>query len=228
MAIPTYVSHTQGNVNGTNLVINTPASLAVGDLLIAHCSSTEGSTGTFSDSTGDWTPVTGDGQGTASNGVTSYILSRVVDGTEDASYTFVSGKSGQNVGAITHFTGNATVTPISVSGSAKTNGAAAPVISTLTPNANSLCVIFVSVSDDGVNPSGYVMATDNPTWTERYEFEDTANSGITTMATGPRAAATGTGNISITNTGDNTVINFIAISEAPAADPFTPIVSMFM
>jgi hypothetical protein len=218
MAIPVFVTYTTNNIGGTDLVLTLPGSLAVGDLLIAHCSCTESTNGSFSDATGDWTLIHSDVQGGTSNGVTQYVYFRVVDGTEDATYTFVSGRAGQNTGFIIHITGANPLDPIGEAVIDSTGGSPAQVsLASQTLPANSLCLIIGSASDDTGTFANYSMQNDNPTWTERYQREDTNNSGMMAMATGPRAAAGATGTITATFTTDNHILGFVSINEAPPA-----------
>lgn len=192
MAAPAYQSSqtTTAALSGT-VVITKPASLAVGDTMVAHIVSFDGGGVT---TLAGWTHVTDDGQGF------QFIFTKVATSADVAASNFTWTTGGSVAGgAITRLTGADVNAPADQSSS---NQVASPVNTltsgTITPNyPNTLFMIFTNHrTSSAVTVSTYAIATNNPTWTEAYDL-DAVVSGTDygfSMAYGsrPQTSASGT------------------------------------
>lgn len=197
--------------SGGNLVITKPTGLAVNDILIAHLSAVRAS-----GSNADWNTPSGwtsllnlQEVGNLNSKARLTVFYKVADSGDVAAsnFTFTTNSSSALCGGALY----------RISGGASINGAIDGEIDTTTPTftntitpslADSVMLFLVTAADAGDTTgsvSGYAITTDNPTWTERYDFtgsQGVANGsnaqGIMAGATASRSQTTATGDSSCT------------------------------
>lgn len=165
----------------TSAIINKPASVAVGDLLLACVGI---STNNNITSTG-WTSVIQ--QAPAAGTGRLGILYRVVDGTEGASFTFSFTTASNGIGVISRYTGVYAVTPIEAQSSG--NGASstthtAPTATSVSANAF-IARVYFGIPSNFTSARSYTI-TGPP---ELYDASHTA--GYTVMSAGDVQAVAG-------------------------------------
>lgn len=206
MAVAYESVSTNTSINKDAVSVLKPSGLAVGDLMLAHvaCSRSDAGSMAAHTSTG-FTEVATDesNSGTATNRATALYKIATADDVSASSFTFTSsGGPNSSAVALYRFSGASSVT-----GAADDNPSttATPTFTnTITPTfADSILVFMASCANaGGATFSGYAVTTDNPTWTERYDVQETgvASDGDTSIAgaTGPRSQTTATGNSTVT------------------------------
>jgi len=186
---------TTAHTSGTTVVITKPTSLAVGDIMVAHISTTGTAPGI--NTPAGWTSIADLGgdpnQRTA-------IFFKVADAGDVAASNFTFTGNGTGVpfigGAILRINGSGVSLVNDGVGSGTWTGTSANLAIGITATrASDLYLIFTTNSSAGSqNISGYAIATSNPSWTEAYEVNTGARSFSGAYAT--RAQITATGNVS--------------------------------
>ena len=203
---------------GSNISFTTPTGLAVGDLIIVHIATndedTNGSLGSVGMASGF--TLLGTLTNNDSNGGVAIVVGYKVATSDDISapqFNFPN-NSGQGIGmagAMYRISGWGAVPTMA---SASNNATATPSFgNTITPPVADSLLLFLYTGTDSVGSSqsvsSYAIATDNPTWTERYDQYGNlfaafgAGNGISPLmsgATASRTAITATGNSSCTIT----------------------------
>ena len=205
-----------GRDDGQKISITKPTSTADGDLLIAHFGIMvrNYSIGFKMSTLSGWTEINYTQNGKQS----SHVFYKVAGASEPSTYDWgfddgTSNVDGAVTGAIYRITGQGSVGSIQSSFKAGFS----PWDVTLTPTfADSLILMLVTANDGSADKtgsvSGYAIATDNPTWTERYDVNgnmDTHFGGgdpsqtLIAGATASRTEQTATGDASATIAGYN-------------------------
>lgn len=186
----------------TDLTINKPTGLAVGDLMIALMGGTGGGAGKTWTASG-WT--TSSNQDTATSQFSTSILYKVADAGDVAASTFTISSNAAEIsqwGCILRVTGANTSTPVTptITNNSQTSTTNPTFTNTITPKANSLLIMFIIGREYAAGVSGYAIVTSNPTWTEQTDLAGDAGTTnvVFAIATAVRAAATATGNSSAT------------------------------
>lgn len=206
------------------LTISKPASTAEGDMLIAVLA-TSGYTANYSLS--GWTSLTNYNEGEF---IGVRILFKVAGSSEPDDYSFGLGGGSQNndtmIGFITRITGNSFggaanivfSTPDYNSGSATTH-TFTPGITPVSTNSVLILGSFVGVASR--TQTGYAIANNNPTWTERVDITDTSGpiDNSLAYATAVPSVASATGDYQVTlSSASADVIGFIlAVTESANA-----------
>jgi hypothetical protein len=196
----------------TTLVITKPTSLAVGDLMVVHLSRSDNDQNSRTWSSSGWTTFVdtqGNDTGISSSGIAS--LYKIADAGDVAASNFtftISSATDFCAGAIYRITGHSISAPANASSGAFVNNDETPSLAnTITPTfADCLLLMLVhhyAGSSTTKTTSGYAIATDNPSWTEAY---DNNNSTALTIAGAyaNRTQVTATGNTSFVSDGDAT------------------------
>lgn len=201
--------------SGVTVVVTKPASLAVGDLMMAFIANDQGKTVTPASGF----TAAGDGpQQNVGGGVRMNPFYKVADAGDVAASNFTFTAAAGNsfiAGGILRITGFDTSQNLgdtSISNFGSVTDSNAPVFTaTITPSRTDSLLIFVMYGATGTgsaNMSNYACVTSNPTWTEQWDFLDTAsfdkNFGC---ATAVRSQVTATGNFSAS--GGNAVSDWI-------------------
>lgn len=216
-----YESHSigtwEGNMSGQTLVITKPSGLAVGDLMICHLSAV-GDTGdpntTLWTAPANWTSLIAEHDTATSPKLALDVFYKVADSSDAAATDFTFTKQDNDVGwtngAIYRISGG--VSTSMQSASSLVRGSTTPTYAnTLTPIApNSLFIFLVTAVVNAASGSvaSYAIATDNPTWTERYDSFASSDAfggasygdGLMSGATATRSQITATGSSSVTLT----------------------------
>lgn len=209
MAI-TYQSLQTGSADGGSVTITKPTSLAEGDLMIAGIVTELGTSGTVTLITPSGWTVCGEDVDVGADVELGLFYKIATAGDVAASnFTFTStghGSSGQTLGAIVRATAPGILAGYDAF--AESNSSTTLTIAGgFTPTrADTLFLAFVSKSST-IATGGFTsvaLTTNNPTWTERADFEygRAAGSYDTRLAvyTATRAETTATGDITVTNT----------------------------
>ncbi len=201
--------------SGSPLVVTKPSGLTAGDLMIAHISGINPSAGELELPTpGGWTLG---GQDTAvHNGCAILAVFYKIATSDDAaassfSFSNATGSPLLMGGAIYRVSGTGSTITVSIDVE-NTNTSTPSFSNTVTPTvASSLLLFLVTAEGSGAGSvASYAVTTDNPSWTERYDFDETGqfseSDGDALMggATATRVQTTATGNSSCTLTGINT------------------------
>lgn len=188
----------------TNITITKPASLAVGDLMVAHIVYQRDRA--FTALTG-WKNLAGtaDAADTLDDGASlkASFQYKVADSSDVAATNFTwTIANGRNAGAIYRIVGQgSSIALIGASNSAVVNNTTTPSFNnTITPAVASSLILMLNTGRDQTAGSAYAIATDNPSWTERYDMTGTGSYGMT-GATATRTQTTATGNSSYTPAG---------------------------
>lgn len=200
--------------DGNSLQINKPSGLSVGDLMVAHIGrvNSGSSTNTVSEPAG-WASIASGDLADATSSVSSRAYYKVASSGDVAASTFdFTNSTGFPVrmvcGAIYRISGQyGNPTGVGASGSTGTPTFA----NTITPTAGNNLLLLLIVGEGNAESgsvASYAIATDNPTWTERYDvygngtavFGATDGDGVFAGATAPRVVKTATGNSSATIT----------------------------
>lgn len=205
MPVPAYATHTKAAVatNSATYVINKPASLAAGDLMIAHIVSND--TESITPPAG-WTTVRA-----VNDASDSYagVYARVAtsDDVAASSYTLtLSNAAADTNGAIIRFTVNSdfALSDIQSNGAMQAGSGSGHSTSGITPTYSSGLLLLCLGSDTtGRNASSYAVATDNPTWTELYDDAQSVANIALAYATRTSGNATGNATASLSGTADD-------------------------
>lgn len=221
------------------LVITKPTGLQVGDHMTVHLSAitSTGNLGNW-DTPSGWTSlinVTNTGNLNSKARLT--VFYKVADSGDAAAtnFSFILNTNPSFCGGtLFRANGGAFVTGASGTGQDTTSPS---FTNTLTPSANSLLLFLATISDASQttgSASGYAIATDNPSWTERADFSGNDGignpRGMMASATAVRVQSTATGNSTITfvNYAQNSIGAMVAISPIldAAATPATLVATL--
>lgn len=185
---------------GTTLNLDVPDSVAVGDLLIAHVSST-GESGSWATPSG-WTEIQ---QGTTGTLAVAAFY-KIADSGDAAASTlpFVQDTSSNAGGRMFRITGHKSSGPINTSQKGTNANNATVTVGTITPSVAYCLILFlVAAKSDGATRtcSGYALATSSPSFTEAYDDQYDTNAGHIAAAYGERPQTTATGNATATLSG---------------------------
>lgn len=177
------------SAGGTSILVDTPASIALNDLLITHFSS-EVSITTLS----GWTLIKTANPVAQLTGAAYFKVAQAGDvGATGYTWTTASGQKGARLYRIT---GHDTASPIGASEVGSSANSSTVTVGTITPvMANSLFIFLVSTNPAGsaASVSGYTMATSSPSYTEQYDERFDTDNYLLAGAMGVRTAATATG-----------------------------------
>lgn len=213
-------------VNALSITITKPSGLAVGDLIVAQIATSY--IGSMFSVPSGFTEIRRTTTLPPSGFYSSSILySKVADSGDVAAsnftWTFDNSFSYKASGIILRVTGQKSVSPITNNnGGTDANGSSPQsyAIGVTPTDANSLIILFFSVTEGAVDLSSYSIATDNPSWTEAYNQTTTSGSASTAAgAYATRAQTTATGNVSVSGLGsdDYSVAQIVVI--APSVSP---------
>lgn len=225
LAVPT--KSTTNFTTTLSCSVSAPASLAVGDLMIAHFvqSDLNGSLQTMTQPTG-FTVIRTDDGGASSQALRSQLSWKVATAA-DVGATFTStmtdsGNSGALGGAIARITGTTVGSSLPTAQNSAIPGGGTTftyAMGITPPDANSLLLFFSSNCQSNTS-SGYAIVTSNPTWTEQWDMTATPNfAGSMAMASAVRVQTTATGNASLLSSNSTAAFDvgqFISIFYAPA------------
>lgn len=175
-------------VSTSSIVITKPASLAVGDLIVAQI---------FSTSTPNSLPSGFTQLLTTVNTNRSTICYKVADSGDVAASDFTFGLPGTELsgGALIRISGATSANPIPESaGATATNTATPSFANTITPHvADSLLLFFTTTTATSITGiSTYAVTTSDPSWTEIYDSIASSVRGFSAAyATRPQTTATG-------------------------------------
>lgn len=183
----------------TTLTLTKPASLAVGNLLLAFASGKEGGpTFTWDDKAG-WTTV--GSQTYQGDGIGTKVYAKTADSGDVAAsdFTFVGSHSNGLCGIIYRISGpTTTLSNIVIAAALGGSGSSASQVyaNTITPAADSIIIQHFTVKDVATTNGTYAIVTSNPSWTERFDNSFTTLTDVScanASATRPEATATGNG-----------------------------------
>lgn len=197
--------------SGQTVIITKPTGLAVGDYLIAHLSQviTSGSNANWNTPSG-WTSLLNlNESGNTNSKARLTVFYKVADSSDVAAsnFTFTTNTASCLAGgSLYRVSGGATING-TIDGAIDTT--TPTFTNTITPSASDSLILFMVTGADAGDTTGsvssYAITTDNPTWTERYDFtgsEGVANGtnrqGIMAGATASRPETTATGDSSCT------------------------------
>lgn len=218
-------SQTSAIAASTSVTITKPTSLAVGDLLVAHLMAQGSSVGAFTVPSGWAEDINRVTAGSVGDDCRLQVLTKVAEAADVAAsnFTFTISAADRTGGGLSRVTNYGKK---SGSGSViQEDSVTTPVVVTgFTPDrADCLFMVFTAiVGSGGSTPSltSVSMATNNPSWTERYDLNA---SGLGNqhlgMATASRPEMTATGDFSVDfvmPTGADTAIGVLAL--APVAN----------
>lgn len=191
------------------ITLTKPASLAAGDMMVAVIGVTEAEAG---EAVSGWTKIGNISQGT---NLALIVYAKTADAGDVAAsnFTFVprTGNGSTNdyiCGSLLRLTGTSPIASATYfgTGTDEDKGATHTYAGTNfpvpIPVADSVLVVAtlgIEIDVVGVTTvSNYAIATDNPTWTERFDtnINDTTDF-VFAVATAPRAAITSTGNLTM-------------------------------
>ena len=228
MAVALQSSQTAAFTGGTSLVITKPVSLAVGDLLVAQLTSSNSGTPPAFNLPAGWTQQLNVlSAGTLEFDVRLQVMTKVADSADVAASNFTFTIASSTIGgALSRITGFGKVSGSS-SGVQNDSTASPFSFSGFTPDrTDCLYMIFACANGpaaSGIYPSfsGYGVATDNPSWTEAYDFTYSPNDRLgMAMGYASRAAITATGNVTVSlslPSNTDTAVGIIAISPTLSA-----------
>jgi hypothetical protein len=221
MAIAFGSSSVTGWAASNTTAIPKPASLGVGDMMVAFCYKRDIST--ISAPAG-WTLIHRYNGGANANASGLFYKIATSDDTSASTFSFTcTGSSSEPFnGAIFRFTG----TNLQIGNNSRADGVGTSLsTSGFTPVANSVFCIFTGLDDDtGTGVSAYAMANSNPSWTE--DFDSGTTIGLDARFSGAysavRSSATATGNFSATSNASLTwTMSAVAIEEEISVAPPT-------
>lgn len=215
MAVTFESISTTGTNTGTDVTVNKPTGLAVGDLMLA-CLDAEGDDNIYTNrfSLAGWTSVNaiGNRDVTQHTGITSQMLSRFAEAADVAASNFTfawNGASADLSGNIYRISGAnpVTTTITSAVGEVDKTSPWTPTVGEwqggvagiTTTEANSLLIMYVTCKNAS-QFSGYTVATTNPSWTE--DIDTGASTRALAHATYVPAGATGNVTISYVGSGE--------------------------
>lgn len=216
------------NATASSVTITKPASLAVGDLMIAHLARSDNDTTARAWATlAGWTLIDGgDDNDGGSSGYSYSAQYKVADSGDVAASNFTfslsSGTSDELAGHICRLTGISPANPVNAGDGTHVNNDETPSFNnTITPSVAS-CMLLILASHAGGGTSKttgtYAIATDNPSWTE--EYDDHSSTSLTLAgASATRTQTTATGNSSFVSSGDATTdCQCIIVAVQPTTD----------
>lgn len=221
MAALNYLSYKINTAStATTVTVDKPTNLAVGDLMLAQFSFMSNSY-TITLPSGWTSLVTTNNSGT----ITTDISYKVADASDVAASNFTFNKgtgTSQLYASILRITGQNT-TPILSYSSTGTNSTTSLTTTTITPNKkSSLYFIFGALNNGNYSISDYSIATDNPTWTEIYDYNGTSSLGDISCAYATRLVTTATGTVSATASGScNTTLSIVEVIVKPTTQTIT-------
>jgi hypothetical protein len=215
---------TEGWGTASSITITKPSGLAVGNMMLVHIAAD--STNNISPRA-DWYSLAGVlGAITTTgsqNGRRMGFQYKIADAADVAASNFTwTTPNDSRAGAIIRISGQGSSPAILFGQASVDNGANPSFANGLTPFSTSLLLMLGSTIEGNVGGgsviSNYAIATDNPTWTERYDFGIDAGTSDPHMfgATATRSQITNTGNSSLT----------IAGGGAGATDSFCYLISI--
>lgn len=193
----------QTNVASVN--VSNSGTLAAGDLAFAFLFLTGTAAGRTWDDLAGWT-VIGEITDTTGGDIAMQLMYKVVSSGDvsGGSFTFTisGGNAARAAASVMNISGYNTAQPIEATTTGQTVGSDdTPSFSGLSAPtyANSLYILYAGADEHSAvsSFSGYALATDNPTWTERTdEVYSTVGPGGHAVATAIRSAVTASGNFS--------------------------------
>jgi len=181
--------------SSTSCVIVKPVGLSVGDLMIAHVTSSTsfGTPGAISAPDESWTEIRQD----ASLKLRGALFWKIADSddTSATDFTFTPPNS-SNIGAISAWTGHDAATPINANNGQYNANNITVTAPTITPSVASCMILMIVSCASARTTSGYAVATSNPvSWGEAYDIGTTLGAD-TAAALGYaiRVETTATGN----------------------------------
>lgn len=195
--------------DATGPTLNVPyaGSPSYGNLMVIHVQTQSGAD--FTTPSG-WTrigPEPNDGS----------VFWKIAAGGETGSVAVTSSSGSSAIrGVMMLFEGSDPVNPINISATDTDY-----TIATVTPTvAGTLWVLLAGCNNATGTPtySAYAMATDNPTWTERYDSASSGQIAIAAATSTIRSAITATGNCTVTVTGTANGQNAFVFAIAPGSD----------
>lgn len=193
-----------GDANSVNVgVAGTPAA---GDFLVIHVLN-QRAEDTWATPSG-WTIISSQRNGAAA-------FYKIAAGGEGSVTVTKTGTTGRCLGYMMLFRGEAGATlSLDVS-----NSDTDLTVSTITPTKSGTVWCWLAGRSDDVSAfSAYAMTTDDPTWTERYDFDPVSQCTIAGATSSVRSQVTATGNLTATGLGGNSAIVF-AIAQVATASP---------
>ena len=214
MAI-SFVNVSTKTTNNLDMVIDKPVDLAIGDVMILHVWIAYGD---ITEPSG-WTKLFGT-EGLENYSEVHYRVATSTD-TGGTNYTIGNTNGGDGCSAIAAYRGCNTTTPIVAWNSNTDNGETYPNITTtgVTATANNMILLLAGSRVGSRTFSGYVIANDNPSWTEIYDFRG-GNYDYPSIcqAYGLRSASGATGTSQVTPSATTPWASWlIALDEAPDA-----------
>lgn len=244
------MAYTIGNLTtntvstGADCTISKPSSLAVGDLMFAHCVWYNYTGVTTITLPSGWTQAEFTSQGAAGPAmVTAYKLATSSD-VAATNFTFSANGSGTrvNLGNIFTIRGAKESNPGYAKNEASSAGTASLTISSITPTVASSLLLFFTAGGRSASPAmtftSHACATSNPTWTELYDTGANSGSDYVSicLAYATRPETTGTGNLTVTpsSASDGVVGHVLALepgiefstSETVTMTDSTPLLSL--
>lgn len=205
----------------SGLDIPRPTNLAIGDLMVAHVSTTwQGVPYPPS----DWTTISSSqGTGGYSWGtVVAYKIADAVDVMSGSVYFWVDVYS-TLIGSISTYTNFDTVTPIDISAVKSTDiggGSTTVLFDTITPRITPQMLVMLSYVSIATTHSDWQITTDNPTWTEQYNTSSLYSTQGLATATRTSADSTGTGQVTIADSTQSLIGIILIINPDPLEYPF--------
>lgn len=232
----TYQSVQSASIEGDTLTITKPTGLAVGDLMVAGIwvSDDGGSTVTLSQPAG-WSTVANIDPSSGSQGEALAVFYKVADSSDVAAsnFSFTAGGGAGSNHMIGHLLRITNYGLIENSASNTASSGTTLTITGFTPTrADCLFIVFSGTDSTITSPTvtSAVMATNNPSWTERAEvgYNDTTKDSSLAVYTASRPETTATGNFTITySSADAQNLSGIVLALAPRVDgsvtPTTPV-----
>jgi hypothetical protein len=215
---------TTGN-GSSSVIINKPAGVVAGDVMIVTLSSYGGSSNPTLLS--GWTSISNVLLFSSSR--YAAVFYRVVDGTEGTSFTFTITGASNSAGAIVAFSGvdpvnplDATIQPISTAG----NTTAIPATTITTNTANAAVIMFGMCSNAQARTFSGWTTTSPGGLTEIYDYQGASYEFVgAAWAIKAIAGSTGAGSATLSATGSNVggiLIALKPLSLVPAITNFTP------
>lgn len=190
-------SQTTAFASGTSITVTKPTGLAVGDLMIFHYVIND-ATDSISTLSG-WTHEVNNQA--AGGNVKTGLQWKIADSGDVAASNFTFGSTGTSIqgGAILRIDNFVNSGLLNEAGNQQANTATPTYTNTVTPTSvNNLILFFIATNEAGT-ATDYAIATDNPSWTEIYDF-NSSSPGPQAMACAraDRTQTTATGNSSAT------------------------------
>jgi hypothetical protein len=197
----------------TSCIVEKPAGLSVGDLMVAHVMARDRATNDIDITPPDeWSTIR---QEKDSSTFGTGLFWKIADAADVAAsdFTFTWAESASHKGIITAWTGHDPTSPINAN-EGQINAASTTVTSDgLTPSvADCVICFFCSITNDNTQ-SDYAIADDNPaSWTEVYDYPcDISYDLGVSMAYATRPETSATGNATATTSGSNINIGMLIV-----------------